>query len=121
MRFVDVQGFCIRLDKQVEFQQWVVDNEERIRKSYPQGIEYGGVYAAVLSSEKSAGDYYWMDILDSYAAMDRGAALAKDPASDYAAIGREFLAFLDTARTAGWSHTLLKAVVDATIMDVPTA
>jgi len=121
MRIVDVQGFCIRLDKQVEFQEWVVENEERIRKSYPPGIEYGGVYAVVLSSEKNAGEYCWMDILDSYGAMDRGAALAKDPASDYAMIGQEFLKFLDAERSAGWSHTLLKAVVDATITDIPKA
>ena len=121
MRFVDVQGFCIRPDKQVEFQKWLIENEERIKNSYPPGIEYGGCYAAVFSSEKNAGEFFWMDILDSYAAIDRGAAAAKDPATDYAKIGEEFLQFLDPSRSAGWSHMLLKSVVDATIMDMPTA
>jgi hypothetical protein len=121
MRFVDVQGFCIRLDKQVEFQKWIVENEERIRKSYPAGTEYGGCYAAVFSSEKDAGEFYWLDILDSYAAMDRGAALVKDPTSDYAKISEEFLRFVDADRSAGSSRILLKSVVDAAIMDIPTA
>ena len=121
MRFVDMQGFCIRLDKQIEFQRWLVENEERIRKSYPAGMEYGGCYLAVFSSEKNAGEYYWLDILDSNGAMDRGAALNKDATSDFAKVSEEFLQFLDANRNAGWSHTLLKSVVDATIKDVPTA
>ena len=121
MRFVDMQGFCIRLDKQVEFQTWLVENEERIRKSYPAGMEYGGVYVAVFSSEKNAGEYYWLDILDSYGAMDRSAALNKDATSDFAKVIEEFLQFLDTDKNAGWSHTLLKSVVDATFKDLPKA
>ena len=120
MRFVNVQGFCIRPDRQVEFQQWIIANEERIRSSYPPGSEYGGIYAAVFSSEKHAGEFFWLDILDSYGAMDRGAALAKDPDSEYARLGEEFLQFVDTDRAAGSSQMLLKAVVDATIFNVPT-
>jgi hypothetical protein len=121
MRFIDMQGFSIRLDKQTEFQNWLVENEERIRKSYPAGMEYGGCYLAVLSSEKNAGDYYWLDILDSYGAMDRSAALNKDTTSEFSKTVEEFLQFLDTDRNAGWSHTLLKSVVDATIKDLPKA
>ena len=120
MRIVEIQGFCIRLDKQVEFQAWLVENEERLRKSYPPGIEYGGIYVAVFSAEKSAGDYYWIDFLDSYGAMDRAAAAGKDSSSDWVKLGAEFIEFVDPDRSAGWSHTLLKAVVDATIFDVPT-
>ena len=37
MRFIGIQGFSIRPDKQVEFQKWLIENEERIRKSYPDG------------------------------------------------------------------------------------
>ena len=120
MRFINVQGFCIRLDRQVEFQQWLIANEERIRSSYPPGSEYGGIYVAVFNSEKHAGEYFWMDILDSYGAMDRAAAFGKDPDSDYAKVGEEFLQFLDTDRAAGSSQVLLKSVVDATIYDAPT-
>ena len=121
MRFVDMQGFCIRLDKQIEFQRWLVENEERIRKSYPAGMEYGGCYLAVFSSEKNAGEYYWLYILDSYGAMDRSAALNKDTTSDFSKMIEESLQFLDTDRNAGLSHTLLKSVVDATIKDLSKA
>ena len=121
MRFVEIQGFCIRLDRQVEFQNWLVENEERLRKSYPPGIEYGGIYVAVFSSEKNAGEYYGIDFLDSYGAMDRAAAAGKDPTSDWVRLSEEFLQFVDTDRSAGSSHTLLKSVIDATIMDVPIA
>ena len=44
MRFVSVQGFCVKLDRQVEFQKWITENEDRLRKSSPKGTEYGGVY-----------------------------------------------------------------------------
>ena len=50
----------------------------------------------------------------------RGAALAKDPTSAYAKIGAEFLQFIDTDRSAGSSHILLKSVIDATVIDIPT-
>lgn len=120
MRFIQLNGFCIKLDRQQAFQEWLVANEERIKKSYPAGTEYGGVYAAVFTSEKAAGDYYWLDILDSYAAHDRFAAAGKDDTSDYAKIGDEFVQFLDADRNAGYSKTLLKAVADATIIDIPT-
>ena len=119
MRFIDVSGFSVRQDKQVEFQEWVVANQERIARSYPDGSEFGGIYVAVLSSEKNAGEWYWMDIHDSYGALDRNAAIAKDPTSEMARIGAEFLRFVDPDRAAGWSRTLLKSVLDATVMDLP--
>jgi hypothetical protein len=119
MRFIDMQGFCVKLDRQVEFQRWLIENEQRIKASYPEGSEFGGIYAAVLSSEKGSGEYYWLDILDSYGAMDRAAALAKEGTSDYAMIAQEFMQFLDSDRSAGWSRTLLKSVADATIFDAP--
>jgi hypothetical protein len=120
MRFIEVQGFCIKLDRQLEFQQWLVENEDRLKKSYPEGIEYGGTYVAVFSSERNAGEYFGLDILDSYGAMDRAAALGKDRTSDYAKIGAEFLEFIDLDRSAGSSHMLLKSVVDATVFDAPS-
>jgi hypothetical protein len=120
MRIIEVQGFCIKLDKQVEFQRWLIENEERLKESYPAGIEYGGIYAAVFSSEKDAGEYFGLDILDSYGAMDRGAALAKDPTSDYAKVNQELYQFIDLDRSAGSSHFLLKSVVDLTVFDAPT-
>jgi hypothetical protein len=119
MRFLNVAGFCIKPDKLVAFQQWVTANEERIKASYPEGSEYGGMYVAVMSSEKDAGDFYWLDILDSYGALDRSAAAGKDPESESSRIGQEFLEFVDMSREAGHSQILLKSVVDATIWDAP--
>ena len=119
MRFMEVDGFSVRFDKQTEFQRWVIANQDRIAASYPEGSQFGGIYTAVYSSEKTAGDYYWMDIHDSYAALDRNAALAKDPNSEMAKVGTEFLAFVDPSRAAGWSKTLLKSVIDATVFDMP--
>ena len=106
MRFIQLQGFCIKLDRQTAFQEWLVANEERIKKSSPPGTEYGGVYAAVFTSEKSAGDYHWLDILDSYAALDRSAAAGQDASSDYAKITNESAPFprpRPTRDTAGSS------------------
>jgi hypothetical protein len=120
MRFMQLFGFNVRPDRQVEFQRWVTENEARIRASYPAGSEYGGCYAAVFTSEKSAGEYFWIDILDSYAALDAQAADGKDPASDSVALNAEFVRFLDPDRSASWSKVLLKSVVDATILDMPT-
>jgi hypothetical protein len=120
MRFAQVRGFCIRLDRQVEFQRWLAANEERMRASYPPGVEYGGTYVAVFTSEKNGGDYYTIDFLDSYGAMDRAAALGRDETSDWVKVGEEFMEFIDPSRTSDWSNLLLKSVVDATIMDIPT-
>jgi hypothetical protein len=119
MRFIRVQGFSIKPGKETEFQNWLVANEERLKKSYPAGIEYGGIYVAIFSSEKGVGDFYSLDILDSYAAMDRSAALSKDPTSEWAKVNAELIQFVDFDRSAGRSDMLLKAITDATIVDTP--
>jgi hypothetical protein len=119
VRFIEMQGFSVRPDKAVKFQQWVIDNQERIKRAYPEGSEFGGVYATVFGSDKTSGDFYWLDILDSYGALDRSAALSKDPTSEMAKVTAEFIGFLDPDRNAGWSHHLLKSVVDATVFDMP--
>ncbi len=121
MRFIDVSGFCVRLDRQTEFAQWVIDNEERIKQSYPEGSSFGGIYAAVFSTDKDGGEWYWLDILDSYGALDHSAAAAKDPTSELSKIETEFLAFIDPDRRAGWSRHILKSVLDVTVKDVPVA
>lgn len=43
MQFLQIQGFTVRPDRQVEFQRWVTDNDDRIRKSYPEGSEFVGI------------------------------------------------------------------------------
>ncbi len=119
MRFIEISGFCIRQDRYSAFQKWVIENEERIKASYPEGSEYGGCYSAVFTSEKDAGDTFWLDILDSYAALDRAAANAKDPTSESSKLNEEFAEFLDPDRTVGWSKILLKSVTDVTTFDLP--
>ena len=119
MRFIEVSGFSVRRDRQRAFQQWVAANEERIKKSYPEGCEFGGIYGTVYSSDKEGGDSYWLEIYDSYAALDRSAAVQKDPTSEYATITEEALQFMDPDRHAGWSHHLLKSITEATVFDQP--
>jgi hypothetical protein len=119
MRFLQLNGFTVRGDRQVDFQRWVTENEGRIKAAYPPGSEYGGIYAAVFSSEKEVGEYFWIDILDSYAALDRSAADARDPDSAIATINAELNEFFEPDRHAPWSKILLKSVVDATVMDLP--
>lgn len=118
MRFLQLNGLSIRADRQVDFQRWVTENEERIRAAYSPGSEYGGIYTAVFSSEKGIGDYFWIDILDSYAALDRAAADAKEPSSAVAKVNAELMEFLDPDRNAPYSRILLKSIVDATVMDM---
>ena len=119
MRFIDMWGFTVRPDKQIAFQQWVTENLERIKASYPEGSEFGGVYAAIYTTDKEGGSYYWLDICDSYAALDRGAAVGKDANSEAYKVNAEFIEFLDPDRHAPWSKHLLKSVVDLTVMDMP--
>jgi hypothetical protein len=56
--------------------------------------QFGGIYLAVYSSEKSAGDYYWMDIRQ-LCALDRNAAIGRIPNSEMVKVLTEFLAFVD--------------------------
>ena len=47
--------------------------------------------------------------------------MSKDPTTEIAKVTAEFLGFVDPDRNAGWSHHLLKSVVDATVFDLPKA
>lgn len=118
MRFLQLNGFSIRGDRMVDFQRWVAENEERIKAAYSPGSEYGGIYTSVFSTEKDVGDFFWIDILDSYAALDRAAADAKDPDNAAAKLNAELMEFFEPDRRAPWSKILLKSVVDATVMDM---
>jgi hypothetical protein len=120
MRFMQLQGFDVRPDKSSEFQRWIIANDARIRKAYPSGTEYGGCYATVFSSEKQAGSVVWIEILDSYGALDTLAAAGKDPSHPLAQVQEELIRFFDPRPTASWSKTLLKDVLDVTVSDMPT-
>jgi hypothetical protein len=120
MRFVNEIGFCVARGKEEAFQAWLTKNEARLAKSYPPGCEYLGTYVAVFATDKHGGEYRAIDLLDSYAALDRMAAAAKDPKSAYGKLVRQLTGFLDWERTDDWSNGLYKSVVDATLWDQPT-
>jgi hypothetical protein len=62
----------------------------------------------VYSSEKSSGSYRTLLELDSYAAMDKLAAMNKDARSEYGRLLRESARFGDYDLAAPWSNALLK-------------
>src|SRR5579859_7310949 len=95
MRFIQVQGGSVRTGSHKAFQEWVEANEQKLAAAYPEGTSLLGIYAAVFSSEKEAGSYFTLEQVDSYAALDKLAALAKDPNSELGKLIRKFVSFLD--------------------------
>jgi hypothetical protein len=119
MRFIQESGFTIKVGQEEAHQKWLTENEERLATVHPEGTKYLGTFSVVFSSEKQAGFYRSLVELDSYGAMDRLAAAAKDGSSDFGRLMREWSAFGDWDLNAPWSNSLYKAVVDATIWDPP--
>lgn len=120
MRFIQEFGYTVRVGQEEAHQRWLIENDDALRKAMPAGTAYIGTFAVVISSEKDAGSYRALYQLDSYAAMDKLAALNKDPHSDYGRLVRESTRFGDYDLAAPWSNTLLKDVVDASILDPQT-
>jgi len=120
MRFIQEFGFTIKVGQEEAHQKWVAANEEKFAKSHPEGTRYLGTFATVFSTDKQAGGYRSFVELDSYAAMDRLAAAAKDASSDFGRLNREWSVFADWDYNAPWSQGLFKAVVDTTLWDPPT-
>ena len=119
MRFIQEFGFTVKIGLEEAHQQWLAANEEKFAKAHPDGTRYLGTFATVFTSDKQSGYYRSFIELDSYAAMDRLAAAAKDPKSKFGKLNREWSAFGDYDLNAPWSQGLFKAVVDATIWDPP--
>jgi hypothetical protein len=119
MRFIQEFGYSVKPGMDEEHQAWLVANEQRLAESYPEGTSHIGVFATVFSSEKQAGFYRVFAELDSYAALDRFAAAAKDASSDFGRLIREHSRFSDLSWNAPYSNGLHKVVVDATVFDVP--
>lgn len=120
MRFIQEFGYTVKVGQDEAQQQWLIENGEALAKSMPAGTRYIGTFAVVMSSEKNAGSYRVLFELDSYGAMDKLAALAKDPKSEYGRLVRESTKFGDNDLAAPWSNTLLKDVIDASIWDPQT-
>ena len=119
MRFIQEFGFTVKIGEEEAHQAWLVANEEKLAAAHPEGTRYLGTFATVFSTDKQAGGYRSFLELDSYAAMDRLAAAAKDASGEFGRLSREWSAFGDWDLQAPWSQGLYKAVVDATIWDPP--
>lgn len=83
MRFIQEFGFTVRQGQREAFQRWLIEHEEELARSYPEGTRHLGTFATVYSSEKHAGEFRVFIELDSYGAQDRLAAAAKDPESEH--------------------------------------
>jgi hypothetical protein len=120
MEFITEDGYQVKPGMDEEYQQWVIDHAAEFRASLPEGIEYIGTYVTVFSSDQASGG--WRDLfrIDSYGALDRWAAAAKDPDSVFGRLARESSRFVDLDRSPErWTHNLYKSAVDATVIDVP--
>ena len=115
MRFIEEIGGSVKPGREEALQEWLVKNEEALAKAYPEGSEYLGTYIVIYNSEKDSGQWRTVVRRDSYAALDRAAAVAKDPNSDLGRLTREFITFFDSSSSAPQSRCLYKAVVDATV------
>jgi hypothetical protein len=120
MRFIQEFGYTVKVGQYEAHQKWLIENSEALAKSMPAGTRYIGTFAVVMTSEKNAGSYRVLFELDSYGAMDKLAALTKDPKSEYGRLARESTKFGDNDLAAPWSNTLLKDVNDASIWDPKT-
>ena len=117
MRFIQEFGYTVKSGHDEAHQRWLIDNDTDLKAAMPAGLTYIGTFAVVFSSEKSAGSYKALFGLDSYGAMDISAAANKDADSAYGRLVREVSQFMDVDHAAGWSNSLMKDVIDATIWD----
>jgi hypothetical protein len=118
--FISEDGYEVKLGKEEEYQQWVIDNASELRRALPQGVEYIGTYVLVYGTDYGSGSWRDMYRLDSYAALDRLAAASKDPESKLRKLQEQGGRFIDMSRTPErWTHNLVKSVVDATVIAMP--
>lgn len=120
MRFIQEFGYTVKVGQDEAHQKWLIANDERLKAAAPTGSKYLGTFAVVIGTEKQAGSYRFLMELDSYAALDTGAAVSKDPKSEWAKLQIEWSKFYDVDLNAPWSNVLMKDVVDATIWDPMT-
>jgi len=119
VRFIQEFGYTVKVGRDEAHQQWMAANEEKLAQAHPEGTRYLGTFATVFTTDKQSGGYRSFVELDSYAALDRLAAAAKDASSEFGRLNREWSGFGDYDLNAPWSQGLFKAVVDATVWDPP--
>ena len=104
-----------RRGKPRELQEWLRANEEKLRAEAPEGWEYVGTYAAVISTHKDAGEYRQLWRHTSYADMDAWAEAMREPTA-FAQLYDEFTTkFVDESREARFGQTIMKSVTDISI------
>jgi hypothetical protein len=118
VRFIAESGFNVKIGKDEAYQKWLTANEAKLAAAHPPGTKYLGTFAVIFSSEKQAGFYRTLQELDSYAALDTIAAVAKDQASEFGRLAREQSQFFDPDPNGQWSNGLYKLVVDSTVWDL---
>ena len=119
MDFITEDGYQVKPGMQEEYQRWIIDNLDAMRRALPEGIEYIGTYVAVFGSDYEGGTFRDLFRIDSYGALDRMAAEGRRPGSELARLQRDSGRFIDMTRNPErWTHNLYKNVVDATIFDV---
>lgn len=115
MDFISEIGFDVIKGKAKEFQQWLSNNEAKLAQGAPEGWEYFGTYAAVISTEKEAGDYRQLWKHHSYGAQDTFAAAMRDGGPIAQLMDEMTTRFIDVEKGAHSSQSILKAVVDTSI------
>jgi hypothetical protein len=120
VRFIQDNSFTVKPDKVEELQRWIVENQARLAATYPKGTSLIGLFVTVFGSNPGVGDFHVLEQLDSYAALDTLAAEDKNPDSEYHRLWMETVEFTDFTRGAPMSRTLLKDLVDATVINAPS-
>ncbi len=115
MDFINEFGFDVPKGKSREFQEWLRENEKALAQEAPEGWEYVGTYAVVVSTEKESGDCRQLWRHHSYAAMDAWAAEMRKDTPFARLVDEMGKRFVDQDRGARSSQTIMKAVIDASI------
>ena len=115
MDFVFEYGFDVKKGKSKQFQEWMRANEERLAKGAPAGWEYIGTYAAVISTEKEAGEFRQLWRMESYGAQDAFAAAMSEGGEFAQAMDEMSTEFIDDERGAPFSQSIMKSVTDLSI------
>jgi len=113
MDFLNEFGFDVIRGKTHEFQEWLGEHEKELAHEAPEGWEYVGTFAAVVSSEKGAGDFRQVWRHHTYAAMDTWAATMREGGRFAELVDEMSTRFIDQDREANWSQSIYKSVVDA--------
>lgn len=105
--FIWDNGYDVLDGKTGDFVKWLTTNEEALRASTPAGIDYIGTYAAVQTSEKTAGRFHTLFGASSYGDLDTFAAAAGT--GDFARLLDEMFRHTDQGNSANGSMTILKS------------